>query len=469
MQNHVTIKSVTVLTAGVIFFAALGGCQRGYRKYAEQLDQKVASGDYPSARELAVVKADKKAKDKVNRVIYNLEAARALQIDGDHEASIVYFTRVHEDVRPYLDEKAESKVTEGVATTAINQATATFRGTPVDRIMATTLNSINYMAIGDLAEARVQLNLARDWQEDAVRRYSDRIEQSDAELAKDAKKKGVEVDGILGEHYAELNDLRSYSDFQNPFASHLRGVFLISTASDFSDLDRARFELREVVGMEPQTAEMIAPDLNLIERGGSAEPMTWVYVMVGRGPWLEELAVFIPIPVGNVNFVSAAFPRIRFHEQPYGRVAVGTEGMSVEAVKLADLDSMVAAEFKGRLPRIIAQEILSATLKAAATYAAKESGGGVGQILGIVYQAASTSADTRSWRTLPQHVLLARLPTPPDGRILIDLAGYRTETFVEVGKSHIVVVTSPSPLVTPSIVLASLSAGRNQEEVVVEP
>jgi hypothetical protein len=464
IQKSKTFYGVAI---GLGFAGLLGGCQSGYRSYASKLDNMVATGSYPAARELAVATADKKAGDEINRVIYNLEAARAAQIDGDVETSIEYFARVHQDVRPYLDEKAEAKVTEGVATTAVNQATATFRGTPVDRIMATTLNSINHLVAGDLEEARVQLNLTRDWQEDAVRRYADEIARSDAKLEEDAEKNGVEVDddrvdGILGEHYTELNDLRSYRDFKNPFASHLRGVFLASTAGAPSDLDRARFELREVVGMEPQTAPMVTPDIERIERLGAAEPTTWVYVLAGRGPWLDELRLDIPIPVGNVNYVSAAFPRMKFHKEPFGTVVVRSEAASAEAVMLADVESMVAAEFKGRLPKIITQEILSAALKAAITYAAKEGGGTIGQIIGVIYQAASTSADTRGWRTLPRLVLMARVPTPADGRVVVDIAGYPTEVMVGGGESHIVVVTAPSPTVVPSVLKASFRPGQGQ-------
>lgn len=454
-------------TAGVL----LGGCQSNYRSYADQLDNLVASGAYPEAHELAATTAEKKAGDEISRVVYNLDAARAAQIDGDVVASMDFFARVHQDVRPYLDEKAEAKVTEGVATTAVNQSTATFRGTPVDRIMATTLNAINHLAVGDLDEARVQLNLTRDWQEDAVRRYADEIARTDEKLEEDAQKNGVKVtndrvEGILGAHYAELNDMRAYSDFKNPFASHLRGVFLASTASASSDLDRARFELREVVGMARNAAPMITPDIERIDRLEGAQPTTWVYVLAGRGPWLDELRLDIPIPVGNVNYVSAAFPQMQFHREPFGTVVVRSDTESAEAVMLADIESMVAVEFKGRLPKIITQEILSSALKAALTYAAKEGGGTIGQIIGIIYQAASTSADTRSWRALPRTVLMARVPTPADGRLVVDIAGHPTEVLVEAGESHIVMVTAPRPTVYPSVIQASFRPDQGQGVVV---
>jgi hypothetical protein len=445
------------------------GCQSGYRDFAAQLDQRVVAGDFAGAAQLAAARAERAAGDRNNRVVYNLEAARAAQMAGDLEASRDFFGRVHADVRPFLDTKAEDRVSQAVTTTVVNQTTSAFIGTPVDRIMATALNAINEMGVGDLEEARVQLNLTREWQEEAVRRLGGGVNAS-GDLEDEAQRRGVgvdrdRVDGIMATHFAELADLRDYSEFRNPFASHLRGVFLLATSADPSDSERARFELRQVLSMEPDAAAAVLPDLDRIEAGVASGATVWVYVMAGRGPWLEELRLDIPIPFGNVNYVSAAFPRLRFHDDWIGGVSVVSEGAESGAVLLADVDAMVGAEFKARLPRIIMQEILSSALKAGATYAAREEAGGWGQLIGIIYQAISTSADTRMWRTLPKWVLLARAPTPADGVLTARYAGSSVPIRVEPGRSHIIVLTVPHAGVRePSVVRAALTPARPGQE-----
>ncbi len=441
----------------------LTACQSGYRAFEEQLDQRIAAGDYAGARDLAVARAERRAGDEINRVIYNLEAARAAQMAGDLETSREFFARVHADVRPYLDEKAEAKVTEALATTAVNQTTATFRGTPVDRVMATALDAVNAIGLGDFEGARVRLNLAREWQEDAVRRYAGRIERSEERLAEDARRRGVNLDAgriesIMGTHYADLADLRAYGEFRNPFASHLRGVFLMAAGGDATDLERARFELRQVLAMEPGVAPAVLPDLDRLEGLAEPGPTTWVYVMAGRAPRLEEFALHVPIPVGDVNYVAAAFPVLRFQDGVPGPVRVEAGGTVAEAALLADVDTMVAAEFRDRLPTIIAQELLSAGLKAGATYAARESGGSLAQLIGIIYQAATANADTRSWRTLPKRILLARAPTPEDGLLRVRIGASSWPVTVDPARSHIIVFTLPHPLAAgPSVVRAALA------------
>ena len=113
---------------------------------------------------------------------------------------------------------------------------------------------------------------------------------------------------------------------------------------------------------------------------------------------------------------------------------------------IADIDRIVGSEFKERLPIIVTQEIISAAVKAGATYALRESAGSYGQLAGIIYQASSTSADTRSWRTMPREVQVARVPTPDNGRLRFALDNDRNIGRINVtpGESNIVVITIPS-------------------------
>lgn len=476
MQGRAVRGLIGVLAAVL----GLGGCQSGYRNFADAYAASFTSGDYQGASGLAGAQAERKAGDKVNRVVYNLEAARAAQLAGDLAASRVYFSRVHEDVRPYLDSQAEAKITEAGATTLVNQTTATYRATPVERVMATALNAVNCMGMGDLDAARVELNLTRDWQEDAVRRFGSEIESATASLESDAAGRGVPVkeEGVMAAvapYYEGLADMRAYADFGNPFASHLRGVFLLATAADGVDLERARFDLRQVVAMEPGVEPVVTPDLSLIESRSRLEPTVWVYFLTGRAPSLEEIRLDIPIPFGNVNYVSAAFPRLVFHGDFVSGMTVESGGGLVEAVALADVDAMVAVEFNKRLPKIVMQEVVSSALKVGATYAAREEGGGWAQLAGIVYQALTTAADLRNWTGMPKRVLVARVPTPSDGRVTARAGAVDASFTVTAGESHIVVVSLPSSasraasVITAGLDVQQAGGVAREEEVHDEP
>jgi len=127
---------------------------------------------------------------------------------------------------------------------------------------------------------------------------------------------------------------------------------------------------------------------------------------------------------------------------------------------------VLGSEFRQRLPTIIMQEIISAAGKAAVTYALSHSSNNnntvnlVGGIVGILYQAASTSADLRSWRTLPKEVQLCRLATPEDGILYLTAEGGRdlgTLTVVP-HESNLVIVTMPTTeALTPAIMSIQLT------------
>ena len=61
-------------------------------------------------------------------------------------------------------------------------------------------------------------------------------------------------------------------------------------------------------------------------------------------------------------------------------------------------------------------------LKTTATWAASQSAGSSGglvNLIGIVYQAATTAADLRCWRTIPKNIYAARINTPESGMVQI--------------------------------------------------
>ena len=162
------LHRLIVPTACVSVLAWLSGCQSGYRSTASQIVSAERAGQYDAAASTAAAAARAAAKDSTSRVIYLLEAGRTAQIAGDVDASTGFYATAYDLVRPYLDTKADARVSEAITTTLVNQTLAEYRGTVVERIMLSTLQAINRLALGQYAEARIELNRARDWQQDAV-------------------------------------------------------------------------------------------------------------------------------------------------------------------------------------------------------------------------------------------------------------------------------------------------------------
>ncbi len=460
-------RLATSATIGLACLMALAapGCQREYRQFERQLASSLESGRYDEASSLAATALQEVDEDDGDRAIYLLEAARSAQIAGDLAASRRHLDEFESRVRPYLDVEAEATISEAIATTAVNQTVREYRGTSADRVLASGLNAFNAMALGDLDSARVELNRAADWQQDALERESDRIDRDVAEAKKQAEAEGVRVDSAavreaVAPVFENLEALEPYADFANPFVEHLRGVYYLVEATDQSDLDRARFSFRRVAAMVPDAAGLIERDLELVKQAGRGgiPATTWVYFFTGLAPRLEQFRIDVPIPVGEVNYVAAAFPVMKFDGDFAEPLEIRGDGRLADTVTVANLDRIFGTEFRGRLPAIVAQEILSASLKAAATYGLQVGLGEWGQFAGILYQATSTSADTRSWRSAPKRIGVARLATPPDGTLSLRVEGRDIGVIrLDPGSTNIVVATLPSSRTpTASIVQARL-------------
>ncbi len=435
---------------------ALAGCQADLRRSVAAIDEAYAGGRYEGAASIASDAARRYQDDRIDRVLWWLEAGRTEQAAGRIPESMAWYDRAYEEVRPYLDAKAEATVTEALVTTAVNQAMRTYRATPPERVMLCALQGANAFCAGDLARARVEFNRAADFQQDAAARFAKEINAAQDQANAAWRKEGWSA-GISGEALGKVRAAQErpqapaigVGSFANPFASYLRAAFLLATSVDPGDRQNARADLRGVQEMVPGLAPA-AEDIALVDAGGGLPAVTWVFFLTGLAPDYREFRLDIPIPVGNVNYVSGAFPVLRKR----GDFVDGVSGEGgVRGVPIADLDVIVEAEFDARLPLIVTQEIISSAGKAAATWASSQAAyqqsgtaGVLVQIMGIAYQAASTAADLRCWSTMPKQVHLLRVPTPADGRLALVRPDGAPLASVEVdaGAPNVVLVTLPS-------------------------
>ena len=445
--------------------ALASGCQQNLRKTVAAIDSAYSAGEYDRAAKRAETALADNGDDAQDRLVWLMESGRTQQAAGGIDGSIAAYDRAVDEVRPYLDSKAEATITEALVTTTVNQTMRIYRGTPPERIMLCTLQGANLLQKGDLARARVELNRAADFQQDAVQRHAKDIASAQEKADKEWKQKGwnqaIAANATESVRKAQAAPAttdpatRGYASFANPFTSYLRAVFLVATSSESGDRQNARADLRAVQEMMPGHAAAAA-DIALIDAGiahGSAA-VTWVFFLTGMAPDYKEFRLDIPIPVGNVNYVSAAFPILRKRGDFVPSCAVAGEA-GARSELLADVDAMVETDFDSRLPLIVTQEIISSAAKAAATWAASQAAynsssnstaGILVQIAGIAYQAASTAADLRCWSTMPKQVSVLRVPTPANGRLDLVREGGAPLCTLEVraGAPNIAFVTLPS-------------------------
>jgi hypothetical protein len=178
--------------------------------------------------------------------------------------------------------------------------------------------------------------------------------------------------------------------------------------------------------------EYIARDLAVTEQvlDGKAElkDTVWVVFENGLGPVKEEFRIDIPLFIASdeVKYFGIALPMLVFREQAYSYLSVKAGGENYNTQTVANMDRVVQTEFSKDFKGILTRAIISATAKVVAQYALRdkeESSQRIVSLLAAVYSFATTAADVRIWTTLPKNFQVARLPIPPDRKIMIEPLG----------------------------------------------
>ena len=113
--------------------------------------------------------------------------------------------------------------------------------------------------------------------------------------------------------YTNLDNLKPYANYVNPFTVYLDGLFFMANAADASDLERAHKSLERVVGFDPDN-NYVKQDLatvNDLINGKPLTPTTYVIFETGCAPVRDQIRIDIPIIVSKVSYVGAAFPTLK--------------------------------------------------------------------------------------------------------------------------------------------------------------
>ncbi len=459
-------KSKVVLIVGLVGILATG-C-----KTYEQKNKVIGNwqqGNLPAAIAEAKTVADGNANNK-DAVIWRLEQGAVLRAAGQYADSNEAFDKAQAKIDDYA-QKAKVRVGQEAGALLSNQANLDYEGRSYDGIMLNTYRALNYLALGDPDKARPEIIRAYQRQQDAVEANKKRIAEAQDNVEKSSEKDKAAIEKAqqdtkfqsqLSGVSANLDGIKAYADYVNPFTVYLDGLFFLANAADASDLERAHKSFERASGYAPDN-DYIKQDLALTDavmQGKPLTPITYVIFETGCAPSRGQIRVDIPIIISKVSYVGAAFPTLKMQDSYTPSLTVVADGVGVNSALVASIDSIVATDFKNELPVVITKTIASTITKAVAAYAindaARQSGGnevGLGnnlaglltQVVTGVYQAAVNIADERTWTTLPKQFQVARIATPGDRKIdLTTPNGMNTSVIVGDGTVNVVYVKSIS-------------------------
>jgi hypothetical protein len=460
-------------TRALLFAAALGVLATGCKTYQEQnrIIQYWHQGSMTNAVVEARKMADKNANNK-DAIIWRLEEGAVLRGAGQFEESNKAFDQAQEKIDDYAN-KAKIRLGQEAGALLSNQAELDYEGRAYDGVMLNTYKALNYLQLGEPDKARVELIRAYQRQQDAVEVNKKRIAKVQEEAARskdkatmDKAEQSPQFKSQMQGAYANLDSLKAYADYVNPFTVYLDGLFFMADAVDGSDLERARKSFERVVGFAPDN-EYARQDLAMLDgllQGKPLPPTTFVIFETGCAPVRDQIRISIPILVAKVSYIGAAFPTLKPQDNylPSLTVTAGSGGatndpaapagsLTATTSPIASMDSVIGQDFKNEMPVVIAKTIASAVAKGVAMYAANAAAnqqsdwlGALIQVTTAVYQAAVNIADERTWTTLPKEFQVCHIPTPPDRKIELEAPGHgqKIPVTIEDGKINLIYVRS---------------------------
>jgi hypothetical protein len=395
-----------------------------------QFDAQFAAGNYRDARRIA---AEEVAGNQPHRaLLWQLQEATLDRLLGQYRTSNAGFDRCEQAFKYYELENLGIASGKTAVTVLSNDSLRPYSGEQYDRIMVNVYKALNFAALGDHEDARVEFNRALQRQVRAKERFAAEIARNQREVSREEASQGAspgntertmedaKTQAILARQYSNLDQFQAYPDFVNPFATYAAGLYFLLQG----DHNKALDILKEAHGMLPDNP-IVADDFAAAQANRRVLGRVYVLFENGMVPARNETRVDLPlfIVTSHVRYAGIALPTLMPRPRAFPYLDIVSNGATTRTGPLASMDAVVAAEFRKDLPMVVSRAVASAIAKAALQYMAQRQLGDLAGILAAGYSAISTAADQRTWSSLPKEFQLGVATMPTDGRLVLRRPG----------------------------------------------
>lgn len=476
------LKITTRLRAGTIAFClVLSGCA-GVSRNDNKFAQLLAQGDVQGVAQLYLTKNQQPQYDK-NNLHQTLEAAKAFHDAGLWQHSNDAFARAHE-LMPWKEDTVDTpkEVVDLIGTTLTSSAYGPYQGKVHEGSLIDYYRALNQLMLKN-DNARVSFRRLQERQKNAVAQLGSFARTSASESAEVANKKeaqgaSVDVEKIQGDLARGVGKVKPgimMSEIRNAAGDVMSALFR-ATSADPQDNDES-----VVQPMLAAAGESVASDEGkslignlkqyLATSNGSIRNAVIVLYEDGSGPGFTEYRLDLPLYLvsSKVLYSGIALPEFREGQSASGYLLVGDAGY--KTTLLTDMNRIAGLEFQKSYDGIVTKAVISTLIKTIAQYAANEEidrqvdknkidplAGMLLQIGTAATQAATTKADTRSWRNLPNTIQMAVIDRPKSGTLPLFTASRQPIGSVDVNQegNYLVLVKAASPQAKPVFYVTKL-------------
>lgn len=397
--------------AGLLALGALlGGCA-GYAYQAQTVETRLAAGQYAQALDLIAAQQGREG----TGVLYGLNRGMVQHLMQDYDAS----NRSLEDAKREMDALYGVSLSEQAGAIAVNESLIRYKGDPHEQRLLHAYKILNYLALGDLDGARVEV------------------------LQADLRMRSVGGDGygengfvryLCGIVYEGLGELDSaYIDYRKAYEYYRANAVGLSVPES---LERDLLRLAERQGRREDLEEYARAFGDLPGRGAldGAAPEVIVLLQGELVPLKREQGASVFDPRRG-HFVSIALPYYPDFHPAIAGVRVWVDGQMLYADRVEDVAAQARAALAERMPAITARAVARVALKTQASRQAQEQNETLGALLNLA-ATLTERADTRSWSSLPASIWMARVPLAAgQGPLRIEVLGAGGEVLGSMERS----------------------------------
>ena len=425
--------SSRALTALVVIAAVqLTGCAafRSYDSELKETSQQLVSGNVDAA--LVILEKNNSSADK--DLLYYFEKGELLRAKGDFAGSQTAW-RAADQVVFKWEESVKLDTEKYLAqfgSFLVNDKVRRYEGYDYEKVMLTTQMALNLLALNDFDGARTEIKKTHE-------REAVIAELRDKEYLKseqEAESRGVKT---------QFKDLQGYpvasldapevvglkNSYQSAFSHYLSGFVYEA----LGEKGLAAPGYRKAAELRPNTP-LLEQTIKDLDAAGSKDGSSEVLIIVQSGfaPARDSVRIPLPLPIsGNLVITPLSFPVVKADTTTPAFNQITLDGKPLNLTLLNSTTDMSRRALRDDMPGIILRTTVRAVTRGVAQKQLNDVNPLAGLAVGIA-SAVTEGADTRTWRTLPDNTLVARLRlTQGEHQIVLpnSLGGSRVQVKVD--------------------------------------
>ncbi len=378
------------------------------------------------------------SQDGADRLLCLYELGGFYHLQGNFKKSIEFFNTADAVAHDY---EGRAVVSAGAAARTagavlVNDTLLRFEGFGYDKVMSRTLNALNYVLQGDLEGARVEVRKAEEYQRLEREKHEREMQKAGRPQpgTESASLANPTVQANYHRMFEQVQNVRN--SFENAFTYYLSSQIFLAQGED--GLNDAMVEIRRAFQLAPDAPAVRSAYLEIAgAQGGAAldqarsdlrapaldpppDPSAASAVVCYEAGLVPELdQVRLALPAMN-RLYTLAFPIYRDLGSPQPPVYVIPPAPSrpCATTPVVATRNLAVKSLQERMPGILTRGLAGAVARGGVQQKAEKDYGPLGGFLSKLASAVVTSADRRTWLSLPAEVQVAKCSLPPGTTIL---------------------------------------------------